>query len=128
MVVNARNTSEHRALSVQTPVSHGNVIALRQKFLKHHRIHLEKWLVAAAPMGILDGQITGMGSPSPSSQAGHEQIVIWVRENASPAYCVHSAGNSWVVMDALQQLELGRFPKFCLALHRIRPVLPLDGN
>ncbi|MCX5619279.1 MULTISPECIES: hypothetical protein [Bombella] len=96
------------------------IIPFRQKILPRHHHYLAQWLTASEPMGILDASIeTMVEEPSPL-------IVIWVRENADPAYLIRLEGPQWVLMDCLREHELGRYTDLSAALHTIRPVLPLS--
>lgn len=95
-----------------------NVIPLRQKILPHHKNYLAQWLEAGLPMGLLDALVE---SVSPHK----EQITIWVRENAEPAYIICPSGGHWVLKDHLHEHELGRFASLDKALNKVRPVLPL---
>lgn len=98
------------------------VIPFRQKLLPRHRHYLAEWLTASEPMGILDAAIeTIENEPSPL-------IVIWVRENADPAYVIRLDGPQWVLVDCLRENELGRYKDLASALHTVRPVLPLPAE
>ncbi|MDF7674869.1 hypothetical protein PT277_05965 [Acetobacteraceae bacterium ESL0709] len=96
-----------------------NVIPFRQKILLRHKAYLAKWLQAGHSMGLLDALVE---LPSPLT----EQITIWVRENAEPAYIVTPVGRHWVLTDNLNEYELGRFLSLREALNMIRPALPFD--
>jgi len=98
-----------------------NVIPLRMSVLQRHREYLMRWLDAGARMGLCDADVcrdeNGMA----------EQILVWVRENADPAYRVRPEGMRWVLTDHLRDHRLGTFEDFESALQAIRPVLPVGA-
>ncbi|NHN85931.1 hypothetical protein GOB93_14955 [Acetobacter musti] len=102
-----------------------NVVPFRMSVLQRHREHLARWLNAGLCMGLCDADVCV------DDEAGYcnaEQILIWVRESADPAYIIRPMGSRWVVVDALRSNILSQQASFELALHFIRPVLPLRGN
>lgn len=108
--------------SVKTPAT-GTVVPFRQKLLPRHQQYLAQWLQASEKMGILDASIEN--NPLSSKSAHNDQIVvIWVRENADPAYIIRPQGHVWCLIDCLRDNELGRFTSLSMALYTIRPVLP----
>lgn len=104
--------------NIAFPATTNNIIPLRQKILPRHKDYLLQWLEAGLSMGLLDAAVE---CPSPHT----EQITVWVRENAEPAYIVTPAGRNWVLTDHLHHYELGRYSSLDKALNKIRPVLPL---
>ncbi|MXV44529.1 hypothetical protein GS501_05635 [Saccharibacter sp. 17.LH.SD] len=122
MVQNASLSTNHLTYARQTNPC--NVVPLRQKILPRHRTYLMHWLTAGESMGLLDAAIDTL---SFSSAYGHlaEQVLVWVRENPEPAYLIRPEGRFWVLIDQLREHEIGRYNNFALALHTIRPVLPL---
>ncbi|MCX5615836.1 hypothetical protein NQF87_02415 [Bombella sp. TMW 2.2559] len=100
----------------------GTVIPFRQKLLPRHHRHLAQWLAASERMGILDASIE---TASESTGTESYLVVVWVRENADPAYIISLNGPQWVLTDCLRDNELGRYRDLSEALHTIRPVLPL---
>lgn len=100
----------------------GTVIPFRQKLLPRHHRYLAQWFAASERMGILDVAIEN--APEPSAADSH-LVVVWVRENANPAYVISLHGPQWVLTDCLRDNELGRYGDLSEALHTIRPVLPL---
>ncbi|PHI95315.1 hypothetical protein BG621_05940 [Parasaccharibacter apium] len=120
MAQKAFRVADRAAASSSSQQGPATIIPFRQKLLPHHRRYLAHWLTASQPMGILDASIEStQDSPSPL-------IVIWVRENADPAYLIRLEGPQWVLMDCLREHELGRYTDLSAALHTIRPVLPLS--
>ena len=99
-----------------------NVVSFRLCFLPRHREYLMRWLQAGASMGLCDADV----SPR---ETGHcdsvmlEHVLVWVRENADPAYMVRPEGMRWLVIDHVRNHKLGNFSSFEAALHCIRPVL-----
>lgn len=119
MAQKAFRVADRAAASSSSQQGPATIIPFRQKLLPHHRRYLAHWLTASQPMGILDASIEStQDSPSPL-------IVIWVRENADPAYLIRLDGHQWVLIDCLREHELGRYKNLNMALHTIRPVLPL---
>lgn len=100
----------------------GIVIPFRQKLLPRHHRYLAQWLAASERMGILDASIE---KNSEASATASHLVVVWVRENADPAYIISLNGPQWVLTDCLRGSELGRYRDLSEALHTIRPVLPL---
>lgn len=100
----------------------GVVIPFRQKLLPRHHRYLAQWLAASERMGILDASIE---KNSEASTTESHLVVVWVRENADPAYIISLNGPQWVLTDCLRGNELGRYRDLSEALHTIRPVLPL---
>jgi hypothetical protein len=99
-----------------------NVVSLRLSFLPRHREHLMRWLQAGASMGICDADV----SPRATAQGDSvllEHVLVWVRENADPAYMIRPEGMCWLVIDHVRSHKLGSFSSFEAALHCIRPVL-----
>jgi hypothetical protein len=91
-----------------------NVVPIRLKLLPRHREHLSRWLKAGSRMGLLDAGFEGEDG---------QEVLIWVRESAEPAYLVRAERMSWVVLNGAGDHRLGAFPAFEAALHCIRPVL-----
>jgi hypothetical protein len=96
------------------------IVPLRQRIMPHHRTLLAKWLEAGRRMGLCDASAF---SPV-RGETQSDYVLIWVRENADPAYMVTPEGMLWVVTDCLRQHTLARLGTFEAALHFIRPVLP----
>ena len=99
-----------------------NIVSLRLCFLPRHREYLMRWLRAGASMGICDADV----SPRPTPQRETvmlEHVLVWVRENADPAYMIRPEGMRWLVIDHVRNHKLGSFSSFEAALHCIRPVL-----
>lgn len=114
------------ALATSRQTSTCKVIPLRQRILQRHREYLMRWLKAGEAMGLLDAAVDTLSS-SPVSYEVAEQVLIWVRENAEPAYIVRPEGRGWVLIDHLCDREIGRYVSFAAALRTIRPVLPISG-
>jgi hypothetical protein len=74
-------------------------------------------------MGLCDASLC---QPGPEG-ANTPFILVWVRENADPAYMISVQGTRWAVTDHLRQNTLVRVPTFEEALNFIRPVLPLNA-
>jgi hypothetical protein len=91
-----------------------NVVPIRLKLLPRHREHLRRWLKAGSRMGLLDAGFEGDDG---------QDVLIWVRESAEPAYLVRAERMNWVVLDGAGTHRLGAFRAFEAALHCIRPVL-----
>lgn len=102
-----------------------NVIPFRQSVLPRHREYLARWLKAGLCMGLCDADIF---SPSEASDDSMQQIVVWVRESADPAYLIRPSGSRWEIVDPIRETVLSRQATIELALNFIRPVLPLQGN
>ncbi|MBB2200351.1 hypothetical protein HLH28_01925 [Gluconacetobacter tumulisoli] len=105
---------------VDTPslTSPCNVIPLRLSFLPRHREYLMRWLDAGTCMGLCDVDVAAR-----SDDGVIEHVLVWVRENADPAYLVRPEGMNWVLVDHLRDYRLGTFKSFEAALYAIRPVL-----
>ena len=104
-----------------------NVVSLRLRFLPRHREYLMRWLQAGAAMGLCDADV----SPRTTNQDETlmlEHVMVWVRENADPAYMIRSEGMRWLVIDHVRNHKLGSFPSFEAALHCIRPVLSVGAT
>lgn len=115
------------SLAISHHVGSHNVISLRQRILTRHKKYLMRWLKAGESMGLLDAAVDTL-SYSDISYETTEQVLIWVRENSEPAYIVRPEGRCWVLIDHLQDREIGRYINFAIALRTIRPVLPLNEN
>jgi len=102
-----------------TPIS--NVIPLRTGLLPRHREYLMRWLNAGTPMGLCDVDVYR------DETTQTEQVLVWVRENADPAYMVQAEGMRWVLFDQLREHRLGTYGSFEAALNTIRPVLPVGA-
>ncbi len=104
-----------------------NVVSLRLCFLPRHREFLMRWLQAGASMGLCDADV----SPRATAQRDTvmlEHVLVWVRENADPAYMIRPEGMRWLVIDHVRNHKLGSFSSFEAALHCIRPVLNTDAT
>jgi len=89
--------------------------------LPRHREYLMRWLDAGTRMGLCDADVCR------DEDTAAEQILVWVRENADPAYLVRPEGMRWVLTDHLRDHRLGTFENLESALQAIRPVLPLGA-
>jgi hypothetical protein len=69
-------------------------------------------------MGLHDADVSYW---TPVGERHEGYVLIWVRENADPAYRVIPSGARWKVIDHLRNHTLGRFASFEAALHFIRP-------
>lgn len=98
-----------------------NVIAFRQRILPRHSAVLARWVDAGLRMGLCDASAFFPGPGEPQQ----DYVLVWVRENADPAYMIAPDGNGWLVTDALRQQPLATLSSFEAALNFIRPVLPL---
>lgn len=107
-----------RKVDTPSPTSSCNVIPLRLSFLPRHREYLMRWLDAGACMGLCDVDVAAR-----SDDGLIEHVLVWVRENADPAYLVRPEGMTWVLIDHLRDHRLGAFKSFEAALYAIRPVL-----
>lgn len=115
------------SLTTAPRVGSHNVVPLRQRILARHKEYLLRWLEAGESMGLLDAAIDTLAySDIPYETT--EQILIWVRENSEPAYVIRPKGRYWVLVDHLQNREIGRYVNFATALRTIRPVLPLNEH
>ncbi len=104
-----------------------NVVSLRLCFLPRHREYLLRWLQAGASMGICDADIAPRMTPQRDS-VPLEHVLVWVRENADPAYMIRPEGMRWLVIDHVRSHKLGSFSSFEAALHCIRPVLSVGAT
>ena len=100
-----------------------NVVVLRQRVMVHHRAVLRRWLEAGRCMGLCDAS----AYPRVPGEIETDYVLVWVRENADPAYMVTPDGMRWRVQDCIRGELLGRHPSFEAALHSIRPVLKLTA-
>ena len=103
-----------------------NVVPFRLAVLPRHREYLARWLDAGLCMGLCDADV--FIAESASGAADGEQVLVWVRESADPAYLIRPEGARWVVVDAIRNYELSRQTSFELALNFVRPVLPMQGS
>ncbi|WP_025885789.1 hypothetical protein [Asaia prunellae] len=106
----------------ETPAPLSNVIPLRFNVLPRHREYLSQWLQAGLAMGLCDADIETEGRDDTVTH-----ILIWVRENADPAYMIKPRGMRWVLIDHIREHELGVYASLERALHTVRPVLPLKS-
>lgn len=104
-------------LKATTP-STDNVVPLRANFLPRHREYLMRWLDAGTCMGLCDVDVSPRSGNGPI-----EHVLVWVRENADPAYLLRPEGMNWILVDNLRDHRLGTFKTFEAALYAIRPVL-----
>jgi hypothetical protein len=118
----ANEMSMNTAVQTAVFVEH-NVVPFRLSVLPRHLALLEKWLSAGRCMGLCDASLYQPGEGGPKSP----YVLVWVRENADPAYMVTPEGTRWVVTDYLRQRMLARVRTFDEALHLIRPVLPMTA-
>lgn len=101
-----------------------NVVPLHMRLVPRHMTVLHRWLEAGRPMGLCDAC-----AYLPEAEGGRgagwsaEYVLVWVRENASPAYRVSPDGVAWTVTDCIQNRMLARLRSFEEALNFIRPVL-----
>jgi hypothetical protein len=102
-------------------LSAANVIALRQRILPRHCALLARWIEAGQRMGLCDASAF-FSEPGERQQ---DYVLVWVRENADPAYMVAPDGFGWLVTDTLRQQPLAKLGSFEAALNFIRPVLTL---
>lgn len=103
-----------------------NVVSFRLCFLPRHREYLMRWLQAGASMGLCDVDVAPRAAQEDSVVLEH--VLVWVRENADPAYMVRPEGLRWLVIDHVRNHKLGSFPSFEAALHCIRPVLAVEAT
>lgn len=96
-----------------------NVLLLRQRIMPQHRMLLAKWLEAGRCMGLCDA----WAYVPVRGETHTDYVLVWVRENADPAYMVAPEGMHWVVTDCVRQHTLARPGTFEAALQLIRPVL-----
>lgn len=99
-------------------VSASNVVPFRLGFLPRHYEYLMRWLQAGMCMGLCDVDVA-------SADKGEdiEHVLVWVRENADPAYMIRPEGMRWVLIDQLRDRRLSSYRSFEAALYAIRPVL-----
>ncbi|MCT6879317.1 MAG: hypothetical protein ACRCVY_04795 [Commensalibacter sp.] len=95
-----------------------NIIPFRGCFLPYHHTYLKRWFEASVRMGICDIEVR-----KGDSKISVDHILIWVRENANPAYIVRPLDHKWEVFDYIQKKRLGVYSIFEQALNSIRPVL-----
>jgi hypothetical protein len=95
-----------------------NVVPMRLRLLPRHREYLMRWLEAGAAMGLCDADTSSGDGHEPN-----EHVLVWVRENADPAYMIRAEGLRWQLIDQVRNHRLGSFPSFEGALYAIRPVL-----
>ena len=107
------------ACSALDPVA-DNLIPFRFKVTPQHGAYLLRWLAAGRRLGLHDAAVS-FGEPADPRPGG--EVLIWVRENADPAYLVAPDGPRWAVTDRLRSQVLGRFRSFEAALAFIRPAL-----
>lgn len=100
--------------------TYDNVVPFRLSVLPRHLALLEQWLSAGRCMGLCDASLYEPGSEGPKTH----YVLVWVRENADPAYMVVPDGARWCVTDYLRERTLARVRTFEEALQFIRPVLP----
>jgi hypothetical protein len=105
--------------------ANSNVVPLRLRFLPRHREYLMRWLEAGTSMGLCDVDVSPR-TPTDSAVM-LEHVLVWVRENADPAYMIRPDGMRWLVLDHLRDHRLGSFASFEAALHCIRPVLAFSA-
>jgi hypothetical protein len=101
-----------------------NVVLLHPRVMPRHTALLARWLAAGQRMGLCNAQAFYPGKSEPHQR---DYVLVWVRENADPAYMVHPEGAGWVVTDMVRQMVLARMSNFAAALNFIRPVLPLEA-
>lgn len=97
-----------------------NVVDFHMRVLPRHVALLNKWLQAGRCMGLCDASAYPADEEGPAT----EYVLVWVRENADPAYMVAPDRMRWVITDYLRQQTLARVRSFEEALNFIRPVLP----
>jgi hypothetical protein len=112
----------HKAKTQEQPWP-DNVVGFRLSILPRHVVLLHKWLKAGRQMGLSDGSVYPPEDGGPST----EFVLIWVRENADPAYMIAPEGTQWIVTDYVRNRRLARTRGFEEALNAIRPVLPVDA-
>jgi hypothetical protein len=88
-----------------------------------HRAYVARWLAAGARMGLHDAHVSTIDL---DGRTAERHVVIWVRENADPAYSVTPKGMRWQVFDCVHRHVLGMFPNLEAALNFIRPVLDVE--
>ncbi len=107
----------------QVSSQQATIFVFRPTITERHHAHLLRWLHAGRRMGLHDGQVTVTSRPGEPRVL---QAVIWVRENADPAYTVTPGRANWTVSDCVRNQRLGEFRTFEAALDFIRPVLGLE--
>ncbi len=106
------------------PLFAANVIEFHMRVLPRHVAVLTRWLQAGRSMGLCDASAFQSGRGDVAGiEPATDYILIWVRENADPAYMVTPTGSHWTVSDCVRQQVLGRLRNFEEALNFIRPVL-----
>jgi hypothetical protein len=110
-------------ISAARPVDGLNIVYLYQRVTLRHTELLARWLQAGRRMGLCNAEAFHPGR----HDRQRDYILVWVRENADPAYMVHAEGTGWVVTDTVRQAELAQLSSFEAALHFIRPVLPFEA-
>jgi len=118
---------KQQTMTVAAMPTGSNVVSLRLCFLPRHREFLMRWLQAGASMGICDADVSPRARSADDSVV-LEHVLIWVRENADPAYMIRPEGMRWLVIDYLRNHKLGSFASFEAALICIRPVLTVDDT
>jgi hypothetical protein len=116
----ARVTMDHadmRATVARAP----NVLDLHMRVLPRHMQSVSRWLDAGRHMGLCDAESYGVDAERPGRG---EYVLVWVRENANPAYMIAPEGMHWTVKDCIRDQMLARVRSFEAALQLIRPVLP----
>lgn len=118
--------THHKLEQAATPLPPrpANVIEFHMRVLPRHVAILTRWLQAGRSMGLCDASAFRSGRGDLESvEPNTDYVLIWVRENADPAYMVTPAGSHWTVSDCVRQQVLGRLRSFEEALNFIRPVL-----
>jgi hypothetical protein len=94
-------------------------VVLRQRLLTQHQELLSRWLEAGRCMGLCDASAyrAAPGRPEP------DYVLVWVRENADPAYMITPEAMRWRVTDCIRGELLASHASLEAALHYIRPVL-----
>jgi hypothetical protein len=108
---------------VNAPISPlpANVVDLRMRVLPRHLETMDRWLEAGRAMGLCDA---APFYPDDQDPGASEYVLVWVRENADPAYKVAPEGMHWTLTDTIRNQMLARVRTFEEALTLIRPVLP----
>jgi hypothetical protein len=124
MTPKRRHTSRSVQAHAKAPASPwpANVRDLRLRVLPRHLELVARWLDAGRAMGLCDA---APFYPEPDLPGAADYLLVWVRENADPAYMISPDGMYWKVTDCVRNLPLVRVRGFEEALHVIRPVLPL---
>jgi hypothetical protein len=92
--------------------------------MARHRGILRRWLAAGRCMGLCDAS----AFPPVPGEIETDHVLVWVRENPSPAYMIAPEGMHWRVTDCVRGHSLACHPSFEAALHSIRPVLKPDAT